>query len=769
MGLVDGRSGAASCPAAHIYPISRHCAHSEGYVGISTSLHLMDGPSRISSGENGDDFVEDGSRGFFGKIGSRISKPRGDVVPNLHTREALLLLQNYEESGRGWFWSTDDKGRLSYLTDAVARMMGRTMSQLLGSAFTELFLPVDGHGERQRTLPFLMTKQSKFDDLPLRSAFEGDDRWWSISGRPHFDDSGRFAGYRGSGTDVTVQRRSAEDASRLALYDSLTGLANRFNISKKLDTTLAAFAQQQRSCAIMLLDLDRFKQVNDTLGHPAGDALLKQVAERLLKIVGDKEMVSRLGGDEFQIILPDLEDRGKLGDMAADIIASLSQPYSVEGSRCVIGASVGVAIAPFDGLNSGDLVRNADLALYAAKGNGRGRFSFYSSDLHQAAEIRRALEDDLRDALVRGEMDLCYQPVVNARSNMVTGVEALVRWTHPDRGVISPAVFIPIAEETNLIWPLGEWVLRKACEDAVRWPGDMRVAVNVSPIQFANEDLPKIVASALATTGLAPDRLELEITESVFLADSAETSRMFTALKALGVRLSLDDFGTGYSSLSYLQTAPFDKIKIDQSFVRGATEPGSRNSAIIAAIVALAEALEMETTAEGIESLDQLELIRKLNVSHVQGYVYSKPVPHTELLEHVEAGSWMIEPSGPARQRNDRFSLFRQVGAVHDNHRYNVVIRNLSATGAFIEGLLDVPIGTQFVIDFGEGQLVTATVRRTKKHQQGVEFEQTMVSDGNGGLCTRHRVSPYLIAAATQSTAGMALPLFTTTSDWKAA
>ena len=729
----------------------------------------MDVPSRMDVSDRGDDEAEDGQRGFFGKIGSRIGKQRGDAAPNLHTREALLLLQNYEESGQGWFWSTDAKGRLTYITDSVARLMGRTNGQLLGTALTDLFLPVDSHGERQRTLPFLLTKQSKFDKLPLRSAFEGDDRWWAISGRPQFDGSGRFAGYRGSGTDITAQRRSAEDASRLALYDSLTGLANRFHISKKLDTTLATFAPQQRSCAIMLLDLDRFKQVNDTLGHPAGDALLKQVAERLLKIVGDKEMVSRLGGDEFQILLPDVEDRGKLGDMAADIIASLSQPYSVEGSRCIIGVSVGVAIAPFDGEGSDDLVRNADLALYAAKGNGRGRFSFYSSDLHQAAEQRRALEDDLRDALARGEIELGYQPVVHSRSDMVTGVEALVRWTHRDRGVISPAVFIPIAEEANLIWKLGEWVLRKACEDAASWPGDMRVAVNVSPIQFANADLPKIVSQALTATGLAPGRLELEITESVFLGDTAETNRMFKALKELGVRLALDDFGTGYSSLGYLQSAPFDKIKIDQSFVRDATVPGSRNGAIIAAIVALAEALEMETTAEGIESLDQLDLIRKLNVSHAQGYVYSKAVPHAELLAHARAGSWTIKPSGPARQRNDRFSLFRKVGAIHDNHRYNVVIRNLSTTGAFIEGILDVPVGTRFVIDFGEGQLVTATVRRSQKHQQGVEFEQTMVSDGNGGLCTRHRVSPYLIAAAAQQTSALALPSFTTTNDWKAA
>ncbi len=706
--------------------------------------------------------------GLLGKFVGRGAKSSDMAPPGLQMNEALRLLQNYEESGRGWFWATNAEGRLTYISETVAARLGKSGDGLAGTPLVELFDGSAGESERQRSLPFLLTRQSKIDELPLRAALEEEECWWAVSGRPFYSEGGQFQGYRGSGTDITAQRRSAEDASRLALYDSLTGLANRHHISKKLETTLAAFSQQDRSCAVMLLDLDRFKQVNDTLGHPAGDELLKQVAQRLLKIVGDKEMVSRLGGDEFQIILPDKDDRGELGDLAGEIIASLSQPYSVDGSRCIIGASVGVAISPFDGTKSGDLIRNADLALYAAKGNGRGRFRFYSQDLHQAAEDRRVLEEDLRDALVRNEMHLAYQPVVNAKSNVVTGVEALLRWNHPERGPISPAVFIPIAEESNLILSIGEWVLRTACADAATWPGDMRVAVNVSPIQFANEGLPKLVMHALASSGLPPERLELEITESVFLGDSSETNRMFEALKGVGVRLALDDFGTGYSSLSYLQTAPFDKIKIDQSFVRDATVAGSRNAAIIAAIVALAEALDMETTAEGIESLDQLDLIRKLNVSHVQGYVYSKPVPNANLLEQTETGAWTIKPSGPARQRNDRFHMYRKVGAIHGNHRYEVVIRNLSATGALIEGLLDVPLGTQFVIDFGEGQLATATVRRSVKHQQGVEFEQSLVSDGNGGLCTRHRVSPYLIAEATKRIATtLELPAFSTVNDWK--
>ncbi len=724
------------------------------------------------------------SRGFFGKLSGRISSQKPVAAPSIKTKEALLLLQNYEESRQGWFWSTDTEGCITYVTESVAQVLGKTANDLLGTRFLDLFFPQKGDAGSQRTLPFILTKQTKFEELPLHAAVMGTERWWSVSGRPQFDSSGIFLGYRGSGVDITAQRRNDEDTSKLAKYDSLTGLSNRHHMAKTLETTLAAFNHQQRSCGVMLIDLDRFKQVNDTLGHPAGDALLKQVAERLLKIIDDPEKVSRLGGDEFQIILPDTDDRGAIGDLATRIINSLSQPYSVEGSRCIIGASVGIAISPFDGFSTEDIIRNADLALYAAKGNGRGRFRFYSNDLLQSAEDRRVLEDDLRDALSKGELSLAYQPVVQANSNIVTGFEALIRWTHPERGAISPGLFIPIAEEANLIGALGEWALRQACDDAAKWPGMLRVAVNVSPIQFANEGLPKVVLNALANSGLKPDRLELEITEGVFMSDTAATDAMFKAMKKIGVRLALDDFGTGYSSLSYLQTAPFDKIKIDQSFVRGATEPGSRNGAIIAAIVALAEALDMETTAEGIETLDQLELIGTLNVSHVQGYVYSKAVSNEELCGHIELGNWEIIPTGPAKQRNDRHSVFRKVRLIHDNHFYSVVVRNLSATGALIEGLLDVPVKTRFVIDFGEGQLAVATVRRSQKHQQGIEFEQRLVSDGNGGLCTAHRVSPYLIAAAglpvdylpagftppvERDNRPVSLPAFHSTTDWKPA
>ena len=662
-------------------------------------------------------------------------------------RDAVALLRSYEATRQGWFWSINADGRVTYLSDCAAERLGLT-PPVAGHCFASFFASQVRADDRQRTLPFLLARKAQFNHAIVCSGPMEKPTWWSVTGVPFHDDAGEFAGFRGFSIDVTAQRETVEQSQRLTKYDALTGLLNRFHMAQLLDRTMAAFKPQKRSCAIMLIDLDRFKAVNDTLGHPAGDALLKQVAQRLVHAVGDKDRVSRLGGDEFQVILPDCDDRGTLGALAAEIIAKVSEPYMVDESRCIIGASVGIAVAPFDGEDSEELVRNADLSLYAAKGSGRGRFRFFSEDLLHAAADRRALEQDLIDALAKGQLEVHYQPVVSARDNRVTSFEALMRWNHPERGFVAPSLFIPIAEETDLILRLGEWLLRQACVDAAQWPGDMRVAVNMSPIQFADARLPKLVANALTASGLSPQRLELEITESVFMTNTAETKATFDALSAIGVRLALDDFGTGFSSLSYLQTVPFNKIKIDQSFVQNATNKGSRSAGIIAAIVAMATTLDMETTAEGIETLDQLALIKKLNVSHIQGYVFSRAVAQDALMERCASGDWIITPSGPARQRDKRLSMFRRVGAVHENHYYPVVVRNLSATGALVEGILDVPRGTRFVVDFGEGQLAVGVVTRSRGDQQGVKFEQRLVDDGNGGLCTAHRVPRSLLAAA---------------------
>ncbi|WP_234003146.1 bifunctional diguanylate cyclase/phosphodiesterase [Erythrobacter sp. SAORIC-644] len=660
------------------------------------------------------------------------------------------LLDSFEAAGLGWFWATDAQGRLIYLSQNAALKLGWNDGEAIGKPLGDLFMTEqdDDPNRTERPLAFLLSARNSISQLNVRLAVAGQEVWWEIAGKPQFDEAQRFTGYRGSAKDITRSRESQRDAERLAQYDSLTGLSNRHRMTKRLSATLAAYRNSKRSCALLMLDLDRFKQVNDTLGHPAGDELLKQVAARLGRIVGDKGEIGRLGGDEFQIMLPDIDDRGALGELGQRLIQMISQPYSINGARAIIGTSVGIAIAPYDGLDTEELVKATDLALYAAKGGGRGQYRFYSSDLQDGAKHRRQVEEDLRDAITNSELSMHYQPLICAKTHTVQACEALMRWEHPERGSISPGVFIPVAEEIGIIKEMGDWALREVCRQAKEWPVDLRVAVNVSAIQFSHDDFAHVVKNALHYSGLSPDRLELEITESVFLGDADRSQRMFAELKDLGVRLALDDFGTGYSSLSYLRTAPFDKIKIDQSFVRGATEEGNNNAAILSAITGLAAALKMDTVAEGVEAEDELALVTERGATLIQGHIFSRAISHEELLERLEQGKLKYEPRGPAKYRADRKRVFRRIGLIHEDSRYRVVMRNLSKTGAMIEGLLDVPQGTDIVLDLGGGQLAVATVRRSKGSMQGVEFETQLISDGADGLCTRHRVSPYQIEAA---------------------
>lgn len=669
----------------------------------------------------------------------------------------LDVLKQIEEAGVGSFWATDSRGLLSYLSPQAKELFSNIGVDPIGQSFTEVFSepPLESGETTQRSLGFrLRTRLKIVNQIVKVDVWGGGDdsatvsRWWRISGKPYFDKRNKYCGYRGSSIDISVEYDRQVEVEQQSQNDSLTGLANRRRMGDRLKSLLDAYRAARRSCALMMLDLDRFKQVNDTLGHPAGDELLKQVAQRLQAVIKDRGEIGRLGGDEFQIILPDIDDRGELADISTRVIQMLSQPYSINGNRAIIGTSIGVAVAPYDGVESDELNIAADMALYAAKGSGRGVHRFYSAELKEKASERHRIEEDLRDALERGELSLHYQALVNPQDDIVRGFEALMRWNHPELGPISPAIFIPIAEETDLIIKIGEWALLRACEDAAQWPGELRVAVNVSAKQFMNHDLPGVVASALVKSGLEPSQLELEITESVFVGDVEEVDKVFAVLKRLGLRLVLDDFGTGYSSLGYLNRAPFDKIKIDQSFVRGCTESGNTNPAIISAVVNLAQALNMDAVAEGVEAMDELALVRDRGVTLVQGYIYSKPLPQKEIMARLNEGIFAFKPSGPPRYRADRRSVFRKIGLIHEDYYYTVVLRNLSKSGAWIMGLLDVPEGSNFVLDLGDGQLAVAKVVRTTTNGQGVEFETELINDGSDALVTRHRVSPYSLAAA---------------------
>lgn len=683
-------------------------------------------------------------------VGAKQAVSRPPVEASDSERRASLL-SGLEKADLGWFWQSNAQAQLTYISPKACASLGLKEEEVLGKELTEIMKTDDsaGAGGTSRPLQFRLKSRSPISRLNVQITSSPKETWWEISAGPRLDAEGNFQGLHGTARDVTRALADARMAEHAAQFDSLTGLANRARMTSMLDATLSAFKQSQRSCAIMLMDLDRFKKVNDTLGHPAGDELLVQVSERLQRIFQNRGgEIGRLGGDEFQVILPDVDDRGDLGELANLMVQMVSQPYSIAGTRAVIGCSIGIAVAPYDGIDASELVKAADLALYSAKESGRGQFNFYSAELSANANFRQRIEDDLRDAIPNGELCVHYQPIVDAKTHKVACLESLIRWEHPDRGFVSPSDFIPVAEEQGMMPEIGEWVLRKVCEDLAQCPPEIRAAVNVSPLQFQAENFVQTVKDVIQDSGIRPSRIELEITESVFVGDLERTIEQFKQLKKIGIRLALDDFGTGYSSLSYLQNAPFDKLKIDQSFVRGCATEDANNGILVAAIVSMAEAMKMETVAEGVEAKDEYKLVVQHGAKLLQGYLFSGALTFEQLMERFETGDIEFKPRGPEKYRAERRTEFRKIGVIHGDSRYNAILRNLSKTGAMIDGLLDVPVGTDLVVDLGGGQLAVATVRRSDGSVQGVQFETPLISNGGKGLCTRHRVSPYQIEAA---------------------
>ncbi len=437
--------------------------------------------------------------------------------------------------------------------------------------------------------------------------------------------------------DVTEQREAEAKIAHIAHHDALTGLPNRLLFSKGVEAFVARARQDASGAsgfAILCLDLDRFKEVNDTLGHQTGDALLCEVSKRLQGAVRKADLLARLGGDEFAVVAACADAEHDIGHLAERLVRVLAAPFEIDGQLLAIGVSIGIAVAPQDSLDADILLRSADLALYRAKAEGRGCWLFFRPEMSAQLRLRRQLELDLRRALAEGEFELFYQPIVDIQTLRVSGFEALVRWRHPERGLIPPDRFIPLAEEIGLIVPIGEWVLKQACLQAACWPGGKKIAVNLSPVQFASHSLVPAVAAALCDSGLAAARLELEITESVMLQDTEETLATLHRLKALGTRIAMDDFGTGYSSLNYLQRFPFDKVKIDRCFTQ---ELGlSRQSEpIVRAVVSLCAGLDMVTTAEGVETDDQLSRLAEAGCREAQGYLFSKPQPAAEIEDMI--------------------------------------------------------------------------------------------------------------------------------------
>ncbi len=542
-----------------------------------------------------------------------------------------LLLNEFDTNGSEWLFEVDERGALLLISSRFTEVTGLPAAAVVGRHWTEIM----GSSGVPRELRRLIDAGQPFRDMPLCVEVAGEPRWWSVSGTPKLGPDGAVTGYRGVGRDVTERHRAAERIHQLASFDTLTGLANRRLVHKALADGLSGVG----GVALLFLDLDRFKAVNDSMGHGAGDTLLAEVGRRLAAVVEAHgpagALVGRLGGDEFAIVLPcaSAEAGAALGEAA---IAALSEPYRIAGKPAVIGASAGLAAGPADGATVEALMRSADLALYEAKGRGRGHVRAFDRTLHAAAEDRRSLEVDLKAAAGTAQFRLYYQPIVDTRDERILGFEALLRWHHPERGNIPPAVFIPLAEETGLIGQLGRRVLEEAVRAASQWPRALRVAVNVSPRQFDDPDFVEHVRAILARHRFPAERLELELTEGIFLDDRPQTEAMLGQLRALGVGIALDDFGTGYSSLGYLRRDSIQRIKIDRSFVAAGAAQGGQSMAIIQAIVSLAERLGLETVAEGTETRAEFEMMRRMGCVAAQGYYFGRPMPIEDVRRLIE-------------------------------------------------------------------------------------------------------------------------------------
>lgn len=546
-----------------------------------------------------------------------------------------LLLREFEQTASDWVWGVDQNGVLNRISGGFTKATGASESDMLGADFLKFMgiitAPDDPLG---REIARAIAARETFQDVEVQIVGTGKECWWRLTGKPAFDESGQYLGYLGTGSDISERKIAERRITMLAHHDSLTGLLNRTRFTEQLSLNVTRLERYGTPFTVMFLDLDQFKGVNDSKGHMTGDQLLSEVAQRLQSMLRDVDIAARFGGDEFAILLPDIADRESVDALAARLIAAMREPFVIGDDMFLIGASIGIALAPEDGIRPDHLLRNADLALYRAKADGRSTHRFFESEMDSEQRERRLIEADLRGAIARNELVLHYQPLVNATDGQPTGFEALVRWNHPSRGVVSPAEFITIAEQSDLIVDIGDWTINEACMAATTWPEQLTVAVNLSARHFRRSDIGGVVKRALSRSGLAPHRLEIEITEGLLIENPEEVIEKLAEIRALGVTVAMDDFGTGYSSLSYLLKFPFDKIKIDRSFVEASTnDPIARD--IMRAIASMAKTLKLRITAEGVETAEQVAFLSEIACHQLQGYYFARPLAPIDLPAYL--------------------------------------------------------------------------------------------------------------------------------------
>ncbi len=560
------------------------------------------------------------------QIGQFLQRKRAEEV----LRESEMRFRILTDLSSDWCWIQDATHRITEISGSVLESTGLKAHEYLGKPLWDPFLGIDLDESEWLSFRATLDAHEPVRELTYKQKLrDGGMAHYSVSCRPFDDDRGEFAGYRGVGRDITEQKRAEARIQYLATHDELTNLPNRSMFSQLLKIAVVTAQRYKRKFAVLFVDLDRFKMVNDSLGHEAGDALLKDFSRRLAQNLRSSDVVARLGGDEFAVLVPEVGDESQVAKVAREILSTAIKPVLIGGRECRVTASVGISIYPVDAQDEESLLKNADLAMYFAKEEGKNNFQFFSKGIRARSLERIALETNLRQALERGEFFIHYQPKVDLKTRAITGVEALLRWQNEELGLVSPAQFIPIAEEIGLIVPIGMWVVRKACLQIMEWHRQglpfLRMAVNLSPRQFADPNLLQDIAAILRDTGIAPGLLELELTEGMLMSDVDRAVRILASLCKVGVRLALDDFGTGYSSLAQLKRFPFDTLKVDRSFVRDLMQ-NPEDQAITEAIIAMGKSLGMTVVAEGVETLEQERFLLEHACDQSQGFYFSKPI-----------------------------------------------------------------------------------------------------------------------------------------------
>jgi diguanylate cyclase (GGDEF)-like protein/PAS domain S-box-containing protein len=577
-------------------------------------------------------------------------------------RESEERFRSLTELSSDWYWEQDSEFRF-------IRFEGREKAgfeNYFGKTAAEIgFDVVEGGSEAYRGP---QEAHKPYRDIVISYVFQGEHRYFSVSGEPMFNGDGRFRGYRGVARDITARKRAEQRIQYLATHDELTGIPNRVKFSRTLNLAIESARHQDGKFAVLFIDLDRFKTINDSLGHALGDTLLKETAARLGQVLGSNDAIARLGGDEFVVLVEGAGEIEQVKAVAREILSAVTKPVDLMGHECRVTASIGISMYPADGRDEQALMKNADIAMYRAKDEGKNNYRFYSRDIMGRAIERLMLETSLRRALERNEFFLYYQPKQNLATGQITGVEALLRWNHPELGKLSPSQFIPLAEDAGLIVPIGKWVLETACAQSMAWQRDgllpIGMAVNLSARQFADENLLKNVAAALRETGLAPELLELEITESMVMQNAEQAIKLLTAIKKMGVRLAIDDFGTGYSSMALLKRFPIDVLKIDRSFICEIPK-NAEDNAIAEAIINMGKALSLIVVAEGIETSEQETFLRNHGCDEIQGYYFSRPLAHDEFAEFLRQ-HMISQLKSLASQRLQDIGGREALGCSHD-------------------------------------------------------------------------------------------------------